>query len=65
MKSEPSVYSIADLEHDKITGWAGVRNYQARNIIRDQMRVGDLALFYHSNAAPPGVAGLMRVVREA
>ena len=65
MKSEPAVYSIADLERDKVTGWDGVRNYQARNIMRDQMQVGDLALFYHSNATPPGVAGLMRVVREA
>jgi predicted RNA-binding protein with PUA-like domain len=65
MKSEPSVYSIDDLKRDKVTGWDGVRNYQARNIMRDQMQVGDLALFYHSNATPPGVAGLMRVVREA
>jgi len=65
MKSEPSVYSIADLERDKVTGWDGVRNYQARNLMRDQMQVGDLALFYHSNATPPGVAGVMRVVREA
>lgn len=65
MKSEPSDYSIADLERDKVTRWDGVRNYQARNLMRDQMRLGDLALFYHSNATPPGVAGLMRVVREA
>ncbi len=65
MKSEPAVFSIADLERRKVNGWDGVRNYQARNLMRDQMRLGDLALFYHSNATPPGVAGLMRVVREA
>ena len=64
MKSEPSVYSIDDLVRDGVTGWQGVRNYQARNFMRDDMRVGDLALFYHSNANPPGVAGIMRVVRE-
>lgn len=65
MKSEPSVYAITDLERDTRTGWEGVRNYQARNIMRDDMQVGDLALFYHSNAAPSGVAGVMRVVRMA
>lgn len=64
MKSEPSVFGIDDLKREGVTGWDGVRNYQARNIMRDEMRVGDLALFYHSNATPPGVAGLMRVVRE-
>ena len=65
MKSEPSVYSIDDLVRDGVTGWEGVRNYQARNFMRDEMKVGDLALFYHSNANPPGVAGVVRVVREA
>ncbi len=65
MKSEPSVYGIDDLGRDGVTGWEGVRNYQARNFMRDEMRVGDMALFYHSNANPPGVAGVMRVVREA
>lgn len=65
MKSEPEVYGIGDLERDGATGWEGVRNYQARNFMRDEMRVGDLVLFYHSNAAPPGVAGVGRVVREA
>lgn len=61
MKSEPEVYSIADLERDRATVWDGVRNYQARNFLR-QMQLGDLAFFYHSNAKPPGIVGLMRVV---
>jgi len=60
MKSEPTVYSIADLERDGSTIWDGVRNYQARNYLR-QMQPGDLAFFYHSNANPPGIVGLMRV----
>lgn len=62
MKSEPDVYSIDDLERDGREPWNGIRNYQARNFLRDDMREGDLALFYHSNATPPGVAGLMRIV---
>jgi predicted RNA-binding protein with PUA-like domain len=61
MKSEPDVYAITDLERDGSTGWEGVRNYQARNFMRDSMRLGDLVLFYHSNAEPPGVAGIARV----
>ena len=65
MKSEPSVYGIDDLVRDGVTGWEGVRNFQARNFMRDEMKVGDVALFYHSNANPPGVAGIMQVVREA
>lgn len=65
MKSEPDVYSIEDLERDSITGWDGVRNYQARNFMRDEMRPGDPVLFYHSNAKPPGVAGIARVHRAA
>jgi len=65
MKSEPSVYSIDDLARDGKTTWEGVRNYQARNSMRDVMKVGDMVLFYHSNCAPPGVAGLARVCREA
>lgn len=65
MKSEPDVYSIADLARDGQEPWNGVRNYQARNFLRDDMRPGDLALFYHSNAKPPGVAGVMRVASEA
>ncbi len=64
MKSEPDVYSIEDLERDGKTHWDGVRNYQARNFMRDRMRVGDGVLFYHSNAKPPGVAGLARVCKE-
>lgn len=58
MKSEPNVYSIDDLARDKKTFWDGVRNYQARNFMRDEMKVGDGVLFYHSNAEPPGIAGL-------
>ena len=64
MKSEPDVYSIDDLERDGTESWEGVRNYQARNFMRD-MREGDLVLFYHSNAKPPGVAGVCRISREA
>ena len=64
MKSEPDVYSIDDLEADGTTHWDGVRNYQARNFMRDEMRKGDRVLFYHSNASPPGVAGVAEVVRE-
>ena len=62
MKSEPDVYSIADLERQQQTIWDGVRNYQARNFLR-QMQLGDLAFFYHSNTNPPGIVGLMRVVK--
>jgi len=65
MKSEPTVYSIDDLKRDKKTSWDGVRNYRARNFMRDDMRVGDLILFYHSNAKPPGVAGVCRIKKEA
>ncbi|OGW72291.1 MAG: EVE domain-containing protein [Omnitrophica bacterium GWA2_52_12] len=63
MKSEPEVYSIDDLARDKKTGWDGVRNYQARNFLRDQIKEGDRVLFYHSNAEPPGIAGIAEVVR--
>jgi predicted RNA-binding protein with PUA-like domain len=65
MKSEPGCYSIDDLARDKSTFWDGVRNYQARNFIRDDMRVGDQVLFYHSNADPTGVAGLARVASKS
>lgn len=65
MKSEEDVYSIHDMERDGVTNWEGVRNYEARNLMRDQMRVGDEALFYHSNAKPPGVAGIVRISRPA
>ena len=61
VKSEPDVYAITDLERDGTTGWEGVRNYQARNSMRDGMKLGDLVLFYHSNAEPPGIAGVAKV----
>ena len=64
MKSEPSVYSIEDLRQDGTTCWDSIRNYQARNNMR-KMAVGDEVLFYHSQADPPGVAGIARVAREA
>lgn len=64
MKSEPDAYSIDDLKADGRTAWTGIRNYQARNIMRDEMSKGDLILFYHSNAKPPGVAGIARVASE-
>lgn len=67
LKTEPSTYSIDDLaaEPDQTTCWDGVRNYQARNFMRDEMQVGDRALLYHSNANPPAVVGVARIVREA
>lgn len=61
IKSEADVYSIDDLQRDGRTPWEGVRNYQARNTMRDLMQVGDLVLYYHSNGDPPGVAGVARV----
>lgn len=64
MKCEPSAYSIDDLARDKTTKWEGVRNYQARNFMRDEMRAGDKVLFYASNADPSGVTGLAEVSRE-
>lgn len=65
MKSEPSVYSIDDLKKDKKTLWSGVRNYQARNYMMNEMKEGDLAFFYHSNAEPSGIAGLMKITKVA
>lgn len=65
IKSEPDVYGIEDLERDGVTYWEGIRNYQARNFMRDDMKVGDRLLYYHSNAKPAGVVGLARVAREA
>jgi predicted RNA-binding protein with PUA-like domain len=64
-KSEPETYSFAHLagEPDKTTGWDGVRNYQARNYLRDSIKVGDGVLFYHSSAEPPSIAGIAEVVR--
>ena len=58
MKVEPDVYTIDDLKRDKTTNWEGVRNYKARNYMRDSMQVGDEVLFYASNADPSGVTGL-------
>jgi len=63
MKCEPAAYTIDDLARDGRTTWEGVRNYQARNFMRDDMRVGDAVLFYASNADPSGVTGLAEVVR--
>lgn len=63
MKCEPSAYTIDDLARDKTTSWEGVRNYQARNFMRDDMRIGDGVLFYASNAEPSGVTGLAEIVR--
>ena len=64
LKSEPDVFGFPDLVRVRREPWNGVRNYQARNFLRD-MREGDLCLFYHSNARPPGVAGVARICREA
>src|SRR5689334_22133073 len=61
MKSEPDVYSIDQLQIDGKTGWSGVRNYQARNFMRDKMKVGDGVLYYHSSCDVPAVAGLAEV----
>ena len=61
MKSEPDVFSIDDLARVKVEPWTGVRNYQARNFMRDGMSEGDGVLFYHSSCEVPGVAGLARV----
>src|SRR4029453_3506866 len=63
MKCEPAAYTIDDLARDTCTGWEGVRNYQARNFMRDDMRVGDPVLFYASNAEPSGVTGVARIAR--
>ena len=65
MKSEPDAYSIDDLERDGREMWDGIRNYQARNMMRDDMRVGDDVFFYHSNCKEPGIVGLARVASEA
>ncbi|MFN8790655.1 MAG: EVE domain-containing protein [Bdellovibrionales bacterium] len=65
MKSEPDVYSLDQLRQDGKTWWTGVRNYQARNFMMKEMQVGDWVLFYHSNAEPPGLAGLARVTQAA
>ena len=64
VKSEPDAYSIDALQKEGTACWDGVRNYQARNSMRDEMKRGDLVLYYHSNAKPPGVVGVARVARE-
>ena len=66
MKSEPSCFSLDDLRRmpNMTEHWDGVRNYQARNMMRDQMKIGDQVFFYHSNCAVPGIVGMMEVVRE-
>ena len=64
MKSEPDVYPISQLKADGSTHWDGVRNYQARNMMRDDMKIGDRVLFYHSNAKPPGIAGTATICKE-
>ena len=65
MKSEPGAYSIDTFQQDRKTLWDGIRNYQARNFMMNEMSVGDEVLFYHSNAKPPGVIGLAQVSRPA
>lgn len=65
MKSEPDAFSIDDLAHVGTEPWSGVRNYQARNFMRDGMRPGDGVLFYHSSCAEPGVVGIAAVASDA
>jgi len=65
LKSEPNCFSIDDLARDGQTSWTGVRNFQARNTLRDSMSVGDVCFFYHSNCDEPAIVGLMRVASEA
>ena len=64
MKSEPDAYSIDDLERDGREPWDGIRNYQARNMMRDDMRVGDEAFFYHSACKEPAIVGVMKIASE-
>ena len=65
LKSEPDTFGIADLAKAKAstTSWEGVRNFQARNMLRDEIKAGDLAFFYHSSCPEPGIAGIVEVVR--
>lgn len=65
MKSEPEAFGIDDLKEVRREPWDGVRNYQARNFMRDGMKKGDLAFFYHSNCKEPGITGIMEISREA
>lgn len=66
LKSEPNCFSIDDLARrpKQIAPWDGVRNYQVRNMLRDKFKLGDLGFFYHSSCSPPGIAGVVKVVRE-
>ena len=64
MKSEPDAYSIDDLERDGREMWDGIRNYQARNMMRDDMKIGDHVFFYHSNCKEPGIVGIAKVASE-
>lgn len=65
IKSEPTTYGIDHMAKDKTTSWTGIRNYQARNFMRDQMKVGDRAFFYHSNCDEPGIVGIVEVSAPA
>ena len=65
IKSEPTTYSISNLCADKKTAWTGIRNFQARNYMRDEMHIGDEVLFYHSSCKEPGVYGLAKVVSKS
>lgn len=65
MKTEPETFSIDDLEREGTTQWEGIRNYQARNFLRDEMSVGDAVLIYHSSTTPPGIVGLAMINSEA
>jgi predicted RNA-binding protein with PUA-like domain len=67
LKTEPTTYSWEDLKKEKnrTTSWEGIRNYQARNYIRDEMRIGDLAFLYHSIQKPPSIAGIVEIVKNA
>jgi len=64
-KSEPTTYGIGHLAKDKVTAWTGVRNYQARNFMRDAIQKGDRGLFYHSSCDEPGIVGIVEVARSA
>ena len=64
MKSEPDAYGIDDLERDGRDMWDGIRNYQARNMMRDDMKIGDEVFFYHSNCKEPGIVGIMKIASE-
>lgn len=64
LKTEPTSYSIDDLKRNKTTAWDGIRNYQARNTMRDDMKPGDLSFIYHSNSDPTGIYGVAEVISE-